>query len=66
MSAIWIWVEKGIGVCGEGGEVLHGGDACRLHYCDLSEAWNDLGSITGETMDEELIHSIFSQFCVGK
>lgn len=33
---------------------------------DLSEAWNDLGSITGETMDEELIHSIFSQFCVGK
>lgn len=33
---------------------------------DLTEAWNTLGEITGDTMDGELIHSIFSQFCVGK
>lgn len=33
---------------------------------DITEAWNTLGEITGDTMDGELIHSIFSQFCVGK
>lgn len=33
---------------------------------DLTEAWTTLGDITGDTMDGELIHSIFSQFCVGK
>ena len=33
---------------------------------DLTEAWNTLGEITGETVDDELIHSIFSNFCVGK
>lgn len=33
---------------------------------DLIEAWNLLGEITGDTVDDELIHSIFSSFCVGK
>jgi len=33
---------------------------------DLTEAWNLLGEITGDTVDDELIHSIFSSFCVGK
>ena len=33
---------------------------------DLTEAWKMMGEITGDTMDEELIHSIFSRFCVGK
>lgn len=33
---------------------------------DLTEAWEDLGRITGDTVDDELISSIFSRFCVGK
>ena len=33
---------------------------------DLTEAYTLLGEITGETMDEDLIHAIFSRFCVGK
>lgn len=33
---------------------------------DLTEAWNDLGEITGDTVDDELIASIFKNFCVGK
>lgn len=33
---------------------------------DLTEAWRTMGEITGDTMDDELIHSIFSRFCVGK
>lgn len=33
---------------------------------DLTESWRALGDITGDTVDDELIHSIFSRFCVGK
>ncbi len=33
---------------------------------DLTEAWQRLGEITGDVVDDELITSIFSRFCVGK
>lgn len=33
---------------------------------DLKNVWNLLGSITGETYEEELIDQLFSQFCLGK
>ena len=33
---------------------------------DLVEAWNRMGEITGETVDNELINTIFERFCVGK
>lgn len=33
---------------------------------DLTEAFTTLGEITGETVDDELIDSIFKNFCVGK
>lgn len=33
---------------------------------DLTEAWNDLGEITGDTVHDELITEIFNRFCVGK
>ena len=33
---------------------------------DLTEAWSTMGEITGDTIDNELIHTIFERFCVGK
>jgi tRNA modification GTPase len=33
---------------------------------DISECWQTLGEITGETANEEIIGEIFSKFCVGK
>lgn len=33
---------------------------------DLRSIWNNLGEITGEAYDEELLDEIFSRFCVGK
>lgn len=33
---------------------------------DLKAAWESLGKITGETVEEDLLDQIFSQFCLGK
>ncbi len=33
---------------------------------DLQEAYNALGEITGETLDEDIVDKIFSNFCLGK
>ncbi len=33
---------------------------------DIRGAWDALGSITGETITEDLIDKIFSEFCLGK
>lgn len=33
---------------------------------DLRSAWEKIGEITGETIDDDLVHQIFSKFCIGK
>ncbi|MBZ4652972.1 MAG: tRNA modification GTPase TrmE [Peptococcaceae bacterium] len=33
---------------------------------DLRSSWEHLGEITGETLEEDIIDQIFSQFCLGK
>ena len=33
---------------------------------DVQEAWHFLAQITGKTCDEDIIDTIFSNFCVGK
>ncbi|KUO76319.1 MAG: tRNA modification GTPase MnmE [Clostridia bacterium BRH_c25] len=33
---------------------------------DIREAWSNLGTITGDTVQEDIIKEIFSKFCIGK
>ena len=33
---------------------------------DLREAWDLLGSITGDTVHDDMVEEIFSRFCLGK
>lgn len=33
---------------------------------DLKEAWHKLGEIIGETVKEDIVNKIFSEFCIGK
>ena len=37
-----------------------------FYSIDLMDAYEELGSITGETAGEDLINEIFSKFCMGK
>lgn len=49
--------------------VLDGIDAgmpVDLIQIDLTEAWDKLGEITGDAAPDELITTLFTQFCVGK
>jgi tRNA modification GTPase len=46
--------------------------ACGKHFpvdiveIDIRKAWETLGEITGECGNENLIHALFSKFCLGK
>lgn len=33
---------------------------------DLRSCWENLGEITGESLDEDILDKIFSEFCIGK
>ena len=37
-----------------------------FYSIDLLDAYESLGSITGETIGEDLVNEIFSKFCMGK
>ena len=37
-----------------------------FYSIDLMDAYEELGSIIGETTGEDLINEIFSKFCMGK
>lgn len=50
-------------------EVLDGidlGMPVDLVQIDLTRAWNKLGEVTGDAVQDELITQLFSQFCLGK
>ncbi len=50
-------------------EVIEGielGMPVDLVQIDLTRAWNNLGEITGDAVQDELITQLFSQFCLGK
>lgn len=37
-----------------------------LIQIDFTRAWDYLGEITGDSMQDELLDKLFSQFCLGK
>lgn len=47
-------------------ETLNINLAIDLVSIDLRDAWTNLGEITGDTIEEDIVHKIFSKFCLGK
>ena len=47
-------------------EGISSGMPVDLVQIDMTEAWNLLGEITGESYEDELLDQLFSQFCLGK
>lgn len=45
---------------------LNIGLAIDLASIDVRSAWSHLGEITGETVEEDILDKIFSEFCIGK
>lgn len=47
-------------------DTLKNTSAIDLASIDIKNAWTNLGEITGETLNEDIINKIFSKFCLGK
>ncbi|KZK74826.1 MAG: tRNA uridine(34) 5-carboxymethylaminomethyl synthesis GTPase MnmE [Pelodictyon luteolum] len=47
-------------------ELIDGGEATELIAFELRSALDYVGEITGKVVSEELLNTIFSQFCIGK
>ncbi|MDT8719511.1 tRNA uridine-5-carboxymethylaminomethyl(34) synthesis GTPase MnmE [Clostridium sp. 19966] len=47
-------------------KTLEGGLPIDLASIDVRSAWENLGQITGDTLEEDLLDKIFSEFCIGK
>ncbi|WP_102399234.1 tRNA uridine-5-carboxymethylaminomethyl(34) synthesis GTPase MnmE [Haloimpatiens massiliensis] len=47
-------------------EILENVEAIDLASIDIRNAWTALGEITGDTVEEDIIDKIFSEFCLGK
>jgi tRNA modification GTPase len=52
--------------CKQASYALKDTSAIDLASIDLRTAWMSLGEITGDTLEEDLIDKIFSEFCIGK
>lgn len=50
----------------EAADNIQNGSTCDLCAIDLHTALSTLAQITGDQVDEKLLDTIFSQFCVGK
>ncbi|NMM62037.1 tRNA uridine-5-carboxymethylaminomethyl(34) synthesis GTPase MnmE [Clostridium sp. P21] len=47
-------------------DALKNTSAIDLASIDIRNAWMSLGEITGDTLEEDIINKIFSEFCLGK
>jgi tRNA modification GTPase len=51
---------------GRAAAILRGGEPSELAAVEARQALHDLGRVTGETVDAEVLDAIFSRFCIGK
>jgi tRNA modification GTPase len=51
---------------GDAENAVKAGESLDMVAVDLSAALSALGEITGETTPEDILDSLFSNFCVGK
>lgn len=59
-------VEQALSALHEANNSLAAGMPVDLVQVDITRCWQLLGEITGEAAPDELIHQLFSQFCLGK
>ncbi|AKN33132.1 tRNA modification GTPase MnmE [Clostridium carboxidivorans P7] len=52
--------------CAQALDALKNTAAIDLASIDIRNAWMNLGEITGDTLEEDIINKIFSEFCLGK
>lgn len=45
---------------------LENGFSIDFASIDVRSAWTNLGEVTGETLEEDILDKIFSEFCIGK
>jgi tRNA modification GTPase len=57
---------KAAGALGDAENAVKAGESLDMVAVDLSAALSALGEITGETTPEDILDSLFSNFCVGK
>jgi tRNA modification GTPase len=59
-------LEAGAAALARAAAVLAAGEPSELAAVEGREALNDLGRVTGETLDAEVLDAIFARFCIGK
>ena len=59
-------IDNALGHIDEALSTLREGLPADLIAIDILDAWHDLGEITGETADEDIVDRIFEKFCLGK
>ncbi len=47
-------------------EMLIAGEALDFAETDIRAAWNQMGEIIGETVNQDILTEVFSRFCLGK
>ena len=50
----------------EAQNLIENAESLDLIILEVKNAWLELGKITGQTNNEEIINTIFSKFCLGK
>ena len=59
-------IEEALQSLRDGFESAEQSEALEIIEIDVRHAWELLGEIIGETVQEDLIDEIFSRFCLGK
>ena len=61
-----VLLEKAVSEINEAKEALTRSNAPEFVEINIRAAWSALGEVTGETATEDIINSVFEDFCVGK